>query len=253
VVAGADEVVVSGPVTLSGTIDTTGGSIRMGGFFWTQGGFAGDGSATVGGTVTVTTTSQKTASLGFVNEGTLLWGGGNLIVPENAVVVNEGVWDFQNTFTTSMVASPTQNDWEFVNWGLLTKTPGSTSTMTLAGSFTNQTTGTVDAQTGTFSLSRVAAMDAGSSVSAQDGGTVTLTGAPSPAPGVVSGVGVSVAGSGVVNWNGSWVLGLSGDLGSGDVGSDRHVGWVVVDGGVHVSAGFSSGSVRLGGTVTATS
>jgi fibronectin-binding autotransporter adhesin len=200
---GGADVEILGPLNFSATIDTTGGSIRMGGFFWTQGGFAGDGSATVGGTVTVTTTSQKTASLGFVNEGTLLWGGGNLIVPENAVVVNEGVWDFQNTVLgLSVTGSSSLLPFVFTNAGSIVKS--GSSGVTISGSFTNQATGTVDAQVGTMSLSRVAAAAGGSVWSADSGATLTATGAT----GLVGPGTVVVQGPGTVTWAG--VLGGGG-------------------------------------------
>jgi PEP-CTERM motif len=147
----------TGTITGTGTLTVTGTGTITGGTM------TGAGTTVLMGTTTVSGTGVKNVDAGrsLLNEGTVLWTGGNFNL--NPSTSNGGVgtivnavgatWDAEanNTISGSTSGDGAVTPPSFENLGTFVKSGGGTGTTTVSAQFNNA--GTVEVQTGTIILS----------------------------------------------------------------------------------------------------
>lgn len=217
-------------LSLAGTLNNTSTVNVTGPFYWSGGGFTGDGTTTVqtGTTSTINpygggTIITQTLTLA----GTTNWDGNNITLSNNAEIINNGT--FNANATTTMTGGETEG---FVNNGyFFKKTAGTTTTMNIP--FTNN--GTVDVVAGTLVFQQ--GMDNGENAVIDLGG-----GTLDPGETLNLESGDSLIGSGTLEAN---------LVNAGTVSPGNSAGIITVDGDYTQEVGGTL-EIELGGTTAGT-
>ncbi|HLJ93479.1 MAG TPA: hypothetical protein VKU02_09850 [Gemmataceae bacterium] len=244
--------------------------LQTGLFEW-KGGFLSAGSTglTNSGSLTVTGANNKYLSGLLTNNGTIIqgFGPGSLGFNGDATLVNNGTYDFQDDSTGIFVNSGPAAT--FINNGTVEKSQGSLAASISVTIFTNQSGGTVSAQSGTLNLaiggSSTGNFNAGP---ASAGATINFTGGT-----YTANPGTSFTGDGLLQVGGGTLI-INGVVGAQNVAvvngtlklnSDAILyvasnymqsgGALAIDlGGTSPGAGFGqlniAGTASLGGTLS---
>ncbi|MEZ5291134.1 MAG: PKD domain-containing protein [Vicinamibacterales bacterium] len=190
-------VTLSLPTTLTGTVTGPGALTLAAPMTWSSGIFEVTGGLNVpdGQTLTISTTSQKALNgAPLENHGTVTWSGGSLYLQGNTPVTNAagGVWNVQGdlTLNSTNCGSPT-----FGNAGLLRKTSGA-GTFQIVSCVAMTNTGTIELQSGQFSVATSVPLNNLGHLEAGPGTTFNLHL-------VTLGAGTSFGGSGSLAMNGT--------------------------------------------------